>query len=188
MKKSLFTTFLFLLIAFNLSAQDCEVDTNPIPPIQNVVFEKSVTRKNKMHFYLTENTNDSLIIRLQFQDMYRRIVYIGDSAIIQLKNGHKIKLLNINEYVSQPAKLNLVFEYADMYLFAFTAWIHRKDVEMLSQSTLKLLRFHSKINEDFNPTKENRFKRKYTDYTELPKMAIVFKSSLRQLAKCALQL
>jgi hypothetical protein len=118
----------------------------------------------------------------------RRIIYAGDSAIVQLKNGRKITLLNINEYAANPVKLNLVFESTDMYLFAFTAWIHRKDVEMLSQSTLKLMRFHSKINEGFNPTKETRLKRRFTDYTELAKMSLVFKSTLRQLAKCALEL
>lgn len=188
MKKSLFATFLLLLITFHLTAQDCDIDTNPISPVKNVVFQKSVTRKNKMHFYLTENTNDSLIMRVQFDDLYRRIIYAGDSAVITLKNGHKIILLNLNEYVAHPVKVNLVFEHSDFYMFAFTAWIHRKDVEMLSQSTLKLMRFHSKINEDFNPTKDTRLKRKYTDFTEHTNMSLVFKSSLRQLAKCALQL
>jgi lipopolysaccharide export LptBFGC system permease protein LptF len=184
----IFLTIFLLMFIYTSYAQDCEVDTNPISPVKDVVFKKSVTRKNEMHFYLTESTNDSLIVRVQFNDLYRRVVYVGDSAIIQLKNGHKINLINITEYVSRPVKINLVFEQSDFYMFAFTAWIHRKDVEMLSQSTLKLMRFYSKINEDFNPTKETRLKKRYSDFTEHTSASFVFKSSLRLLAECALKL
>jgi hypothetical protein len=187
MKNSFFTTFLLLLITFHLSAQDCEVETDPVSPIPNITCKSSIHHKNFLRFYAVEGVKDSLILRVEFEDLYRRVIYVGDSAIIRLKNGHKIKLLNNREYVAYLTKMNLLFESIDMYLFAHTAWITKKDVEILSQNRMETFYFHSKINEIVF-TKEDSHKKKHINYTYIPKIALVFKSKLRQLAKCALTL
>ena len=102
MKKS-FVVILSLLFLFthNLFAQECRIDSNPIPPIQGMVCEKSVNYKNKAIFYSLVEVKDSLIIWIEDEDVYRRIVQVGDSCILKMKNNQIIKLINIQKSVNQ---------------------------------------------------------------------------------------
>ena len=191
MKKS-FVVILSLLFLFthNLVAQECRIDSNPIPPIQGMVCEKSVNYKNKAIFYSLVEVKDSLIIWIEDEDVYRRIVQVGDSCILKMKNNQIIKLINIQKSVPKPFVQNFIID-VDMFAFSFVSWISKKDIKIISSDLLQDLIFYAKIEEEYQYTKDSKHKKKYTNYTDLPKnnmATVIYERNLRQLAKCALQL
>jgi hypothetical protein len=190
MKNFFFTTFLLLLITRNLFSQDCMIDSNPTSPVQGIQFEKSVNYKNYIIFYSLAEVKDSLLIRIEHEDIYRRVVQLGDSCIIKMKNNQSIKLINIQRGIPKPFVQKFIID-VDMYAFAFTSWISKEDVKILSSDLLQDIIFYSKIEEEYQDTKDSKHKRKYTNYTDLPKnnmATVIYKRNLRQLAKCALEL
>jgi hypothetical protein len=72
-----------------------------------------------------------------------------------------------------------------MYAFAFTSWISKKNIQILSNDLLQNLIFYAKIEEEYQDTKDSKHKRKYTNYTDLPKnntARVIYKRNIHQLA------
>lgn len=183
MKKT-FSVFLLSIMGFYLPAQDCKIDDNPITPIAGLACKESVTQKNIFTFYSIEGVTDSLMLRFQISDLDRRVINLGDSTVVLLKNNYKMKLFNIREHIAQPINLNYGIGTVEAFSFVFTTWISKKDVEQISKHKIQYLRFYSKIEETFETSKTNQHKKKNTNFTNL----ISYKNNLRQLAKCALEL
>jgi hypothetical protein len=70
MKRLLNVTFLFLIIIFQIEAQDCKVEQNPTTPVLGKEVKASVNHKDNISFYTVEGITDSLIIYFRFNDAW----------------------------------------------------------------------------------------------------------------------
>lgn len=182
------TTFFFLIVSIYSSfSQDCKIDNNPVPPLKDRLLKNSVSYKKLIYFYSTSTESDSLLVQLNFLDVFSRTVNIEDSAMIVLKNKHKIKVINVRQNVSRRESYNLIFVDIPLYPTTFIGWISKNDVKELSQNNIKKILVYATINEDLSQKKKSKMKKKYQNYAEI-NGSFVTRKKMKKLANCALNL
>jgi hypothetical protein len=186
MKTILF--FSFMLINFNISfSQDCNININPIPPHKDFDCSKSVGIPDFVEFYSFPDSSNHLLFRTVLSDVFRRVTNSGDSAIITLKNNHKIKLINLRQFNYRQKQMNLVLSNTELYPVTFLAWISKEDVKQMTTNSIKDERYFIPIEENnfvkdvLKPNKQNKL------YFQ-PTMFFTHKKRVLRLANCALNL
>jgi hypothetical protein len=120
MKNIFFFSFLLSVNICTAFSQDCNVDTNPLPPHKDFVGSKSVGIKyDIIKFYSFSDSSKHLLYFATLYDVFRRTTSPGDSAIISLKNNHKIKLLNLRAFNYRLDKANMGLVNIDLYPTTF---------------------------------------------------------------------
>jgi hypothetical protein len=192
MKRLLNVTFLFLIIIFQIEAQDCKVEQNPTTPVLGMEVKASVNHKDNISFYTVEGITDSLIIYFRFNDAWGRTVQIGDSSIIKLENHHHIKLYSLRESISTFKIVPITMGEGKTWYYAFVAWISKNDVKQLSEMPIKNHFPYSKIDEIYYQDRYGyiglKTRNKRRDSVEFGGKLNAWYRNLRLLAKCALEL
>lgn len=192
MKRLLNVTFLFLLVTFQIEAQYCKVEQNPIPPVLGMEVKTSVNHKDNISFYAVEGITDSLIIWFHFNDAWGRTVQIGDSSIINLENNRHVKLNSLRESISTFKIVPMTMGEGKTWHYTFVAWISKDDVKQLSETLIKNHFLYSKIDEIYYQDRYGyiglKTRNKHRNKIEFGGKLNAWHRNLRQLAKCALEL
>jgi hypothetical protein len=187
MKIIFFSIILIFCVHFSFS-QECKIDTNPLPPHKDFVGLKSIGIKyDIIKFYSFSDSSKHLLYFATLYDVFKRITSPGDSAIISLKNNHKIKLLNLRAFNYRLDKANMGLVNIDLYPTTFISWISKDDVKEMAGSAIKEILY-------FTPVMENHFEKqiiKPNSKEQLyfkPTLGIIHKKNIKKLANCALNL
>jgi hypothetical protein len=185
--KSLFFSIVLFLYVHSSFSQECKIDTNPLPPHRDFVGSKSVGLYDIVKFYSFPDSSNHMLYVAVISDVFRRISNSGDSAVIILKNNHKIKLVNLRQFMYKFDKMNFGLVTLDMYPVTFMAWITKNDVEQMTLNTIKNVRYFIPIEDNQfvkNVIKPNKKEKLYLQ----PTLGFTHKKRIKKLANCALTL
>lgn len=169
-------------------SQDCKIDTNPMPPHKDFECLKSVGIKyDIIKFYSFSDSSKHLLYFATLYDVFKRTTSSGDSAIISLKNNHKIKLLNLRSFNYRLDKANMGLVNIDLYPTTFISWISKDDVKEMANSSIKEILYFTPVVEDHFEKQIVKPNSKEQLYFK-PTLGIIHKNKIKKIAECALTL
>lgn len=186
--KGAFFSIVLIICTYSTFSQECKIDTNPLPPHKDFVGSKSIGIKyDIIKFYSFPDSSNHLLYFATLYDVFKRTTSPGDSAIISLKNNHKIKLVNLRAFNYRLDKANMGLVNIDLYPTTFISWISKDDVKEMAGSSIKEILY-------FTPVIENNFEKQIIKPNSKekiyfkPTLGIIHKSKIKKLAECALNL